>query len=106
VCTIAGPPTIAIFPPRCLISLISDAIFLIKDINGFSEETSLFINSNTPCLPLGLSGGVTLIPSRPTTIKSSFSTRPIGLQKAFLSRGSITIIQSISISSTSIHSSL
>ena len=104
--TIAGPPTSAILPPLDLISLISDATSLIMLIIGFSDETSLFINSNTPCLPLDLCGGVIFTPSRPTTIKSPFLISAIGLQDAVFASSSITIKQSISISFTRIHSSL
>ena len=75
-------------------------------IIGFSDETSLFINSNTPCLPLDLCGGVIFTPSRPTTIKSPFLISAIGLQDAVFASSSITIKQSISISFTRIHSSL
>ena len=106
VCTIAGPPTSAIFPPFALTFLISVATSLMMLIIGFSEETSLFMNSNTPCFPLDLCGGVIFTPSLPTTIKSPFLRSAIGLHAAVLFSSSMTIKQSISISSTRIHSPL
>ena len=102
VCTIAGPPTIAILPPLLLISLISFAIPLIKFIKGFSEETSLFINSKVPLFSLDLWGGVTFIPSRPTTIISPALISAIGLTDAREFFSSTQIKQSISMFSTTL----
>ena len=106
VCTTAGPETTAILPPLSLTSFISDDIFPIMEDIGFSEDASLAMNSNTPFLPLGRSGGRTWIPSLPTTTRSPFLILPIGLQVAFPLSGSTTIIQSISMSSTTTHSFL
>ncbi len=102
-CTMAGPPTSAIFPPLSLIRFISWAVLLIIDLKGFSVDASLDMNSKTPSLPLGRSGGTTRIPSLPTTILSPSFIWANGLQYALNFLVSNTMAQSISIFSTRIH---
>jgi hypothetical protein len=70
---------------------------------GFSLDTGLAMNSNRFARACD-SAGKTRSPCRPTTIGSPLRTSVIGTQRALPPCGSTRMPQSISWSSTSIHS--
>jgi hypothetical protein len=108
VCTIAGPPTQRIFSPRALTSRICAATRRTSSAWGFSLDTALDMNWNSPEPGLAWATSATRFtrtPAAPHTIRSSADTSDIAMVRAEVvacSSSITTMPQSISELVTSI----